>query len=364
MAAAAPLVSVILPTWNGERHLRRLLPALARQELPGGFEIRAVDSSSRDATRELLRAAGAHVRVIEQRHFRHGGTRNLAASDALGRYLVFLSQDAEPADERFLAALVAAFDDPRVAGATSRVLPRPGDDPLTRRTVLDLPEAATDPRLRELGARAGLWELSGAERADHLRFNNVSSAIRADVFRALPFPDLSFGEDFAWAARALTAGWRLRYVPEAVAYHAHAYSARQVFERYSVDAAFHREVHGHRVRPTLRSAARGFLYEVRQDLRYLGRCGRGSLARHALRSPWLRGAQVLGQWCGSRGLAGGSPLEAVRDAGLSSASGPGRPPAPRPGDASPAAAPGAGNGAGQGPRRAAGSSLEGNGTME
>ena len=42
------------------------------------------------------------------------------------------------------------FDDPRVAGSYSRVLPAPGDDALAARTVLDLPEASEEPWVRDL----------------------------------------------------------------------------------------------------------------------------------------------------------------------------------------------------------------------
>ncbi|HVS11460.1 MAG TPA: glycosyltransferase [Planctomycetota bacterium] len=300
----------MLPVWNGERHLRRLLPALAAQEVEGGIEIRAVDSSSSDASRELLERAGAHVSVIPQREFRHGATRNLAAREALGEILVFLSQDAEPADRFALARLADAFEDPRVAGAYARLLPRPEDDPLTARTVLDLPEASAEPRLQALDGAVGGAAASGRstprERAELARFNDVAGAIRASVFRKIPFPDVRFGEDSAWAARALAAGWRIRFTPESVFYHAHRYGPRGAFERYRADAAFLREVHGWRVRPGVLSVARGLAHEVREDLAYLARTRPRGAWRHALRSPWLRGAQVLGQYAGSRGPLGGA----------------------------------------------------------
>jgi len=311
---SAPRASIILPTLEGEAHLRRLLPALARQELPGGFELLAVDSSSSDRTRELLAEAGADLVTIDRADFRHGATRNQRAEGARGEFLVFLSQDVEPVDEHFLAGLLEAFDDPRVAGAYSRVLPRPADDPLTQRTCLGLPEASAEPVVRDLDHVDSVRDLSPEERADYLRFNNVASAIRTSVFREIPFPDLAFGEDFAWAARALTAGWRIRFAPRSVVYHAHTYSPRQVFERYRVDAAFHRQVHGHLVRPTAWSAARGFLFEVRADLRFMRESTTAlgvARAQHTLLSPVLRGAQVLGQYFGSHGWASGPADQAT-----------------------------------------------------
>src|SRR5438309_1868207 len=98
---SAPRVSILLPTWNGERHLARLLPRLAEQELDGGFEIVAIDSDSSDGTRTLLERAGARVTKIARGEFRHGPTRNRAAAEARGEILVCLSQDALPRDKHF-----------------------------------------------------------------------------------------------------------------------------------------------------------------------------------------------------------------------------------------------------------------------
>lgn len=285
-----PRVSIVLPTWNGEAHLARLLPALAGQRLVGGVEIVAIDSSSTDGTRRLLEEAGASVEVIEQSAFRHGEARNRCAARARGEFLVCLSQDAEPAHEDFLAELCAPFDDPAVAGVGARILPRPNDDPLTRRTALAQPEASERPAVREGDPDAG----------DAPRFNNVASALRAAVWRRIPFPDVDFGEDEAWARRALAAGYRLVFAPRAVCYHAHAYGPREAFERYRVDAAACLARTGRPLRPDLLSVLRGFGHEVLADFSFLARERPAGWLHHALRSPVLRAAQVLGQHKGSR----------------------------------------------------------------
>lgn len=293
-----PCVSIILPTLEGERDLGRLLPMLARQRFSRGFEIRAIDSSSNDRTRELLTAAGAKVERIARSEFKHGPTRNRAAHGSRAEILVFLSQDVVPRDERFLDELFQAFDDPRVAGAYCRILPHADDDPLTARTVLEAPEASDVAESHDLDAIGSLAKLAPSERARVVAFNNVASAIRRSVFEKIPFPDVDFGEDSAWAAQALEAGHRLRFVPGSVVFHAHRYTMRSALERYRVDAAFQRAIHGHRVRPTWGSVARGIAYEIRQDVRFVKLHGR---ALHLLRSPGLRCAQVLGQYLGSRG---------------------------------------------------------------
>jgi len=297
----APRISILLPTWNGASDLRRLLPALARQVCEGQRELLAVDSSSSDDSVALLRAAGAQADVIPKSEFGHGKTRNALARRARGEFLVFLSQDVLPADEEFLAQLVQPFETPRVAGTYARILPHPDDDPLTARTVLSAPEARAQAEPREALVPEALWQLPPAQRAARLRFNNVASAVRAEVFRNIEFPDVPFGEDFAWAARVLTAGHEVRFAPASVAYHAHRYTPRQAFERYKQDAAFHREIHGLRLRPSVLSVLRGLGFELREDWRYILRERGAAQLVHMLRSPGLRSAQVLGQYWGSRG---------------------------------------------------------------
>jgi len=287
-----PRVSILIPTLDGASDLDRLLPALARQRVEGGVELRAIDSSSSDDTVERLRRAGATVEVIPRAEFRHGATRNALARGARGEFLLFLSQDAVPDGDTFIATLLAAFErDPRLAGATARVLPHVDDDPLTARTVLDAPEA-----------RARTQVLAGAS-DDEPRFNNVAGMVRASVFRDVPFPDVRFGEDFVWATQLIARGWRVAFVAEAVVRHAHRYGPAAAFERYRTDARFHREELGHVVRPSVRSVARGLLFELRQDIRFV-RANRAPL-RHLLRAPGLRAAQVLGQYFGSQGPLSG-----------------------------------------------------------
>jgi rhamnosyltransferase len=299
-----PTASIVLPTLEGSKDLRRLLPRLAEQDLPGGFELLAVDSSSSDDSVELLQAAGADVVRIDRADFSHGGTRNRRANDARGEFLVFLSQDALPVGPEFLSELLAPFSDPSVAGSFARVLPHGDDDLLTARTVLDLPEAQQAPRTWGLDGR-GLWELEPEERVDRIRFNNVASAIRRSVFERVPFPEIGFGEDFAWAALALTEGHRLAFAPRAVALHAHRYGVLEVYSRYRTDALFHRLSHGWRMRPSLTSAARGVAYEILADLRFARRRGLLRSMPDLARSPLLRLAQVAGQYVGSRALGEG-----------------------------------------------------------
>jgi hypothetical protein len=82
-------------------------------------------------------------------------------------------------------------------------------------------------------------------------------------------------------------------------HHAHRYTPRQAFRRYRTDARFRRHVLGQTIRPSLLSVVRGLSYEVREDLRFLAHGPQPGRWRAALQSPFLRTAQVLGQYLGA-----------------------------------------------------------------
>ncbi len=313
-------VAVLLPTLNAEPDLDRLLPALQAQTLAAAAEFLAIDSSSEDETVALMTDAGFRVESIDRADFGHGRTRNRLAGLASAEFLVFLSQDATPTTEAFLESMLRPFEDPTIGGVIARVIPNPDDDPLTVRTVLSSPEASEEPSTRRWSNPEAYASMSGSERAELLRFNNVASCIRREALEAIPFPEVPFGEDFAWAARAMAAGWGIHFEPTAVVHHAHRYGPLAALRRYRTDAVFHREFYGARVRPNLFTVVKGSLYEIKEDLKHLGGLVRREglrargLFRALLMSPPLRIAQTYGQYLGSVGRGGASKEVAAWEA--------------------------------------------------
>ena len=71
-------VAVVIPVWQGARHLPALIAALRRQTVAPD-PILVIDSSSSDGSAELARSLGCQVEVIPQSEFNHGGTRDRGA---------------------------------------------------------------------------------------------------------------------------------------------------------------------------------------------------------------------------------------------------------------------------------------------
>jgi hypothetical protein len=59
------------------------------------------------------------------------------------------------------------------------------------------------------------------ERLELIRFDNVTSCIRRSVWDWSPFPERRYGEDIAWAKRALLEGYKIARVPSARVWHYH-----------------------------------------------------------------------------------------------------------------------------------------------
>ena len=219
------MISVVIPVKDGGPDLVRCLDAIGRQVVDAQVEIVVVDSGSRDGSVEVARTRGARVQEIPPAEFGHGRTRNLGAELARGEILVFTSQDAFAADERWLATLTRSLTDPgRMAGAYGRQLPHDDATP-PERYFLDFlygPEA----RVQRLVAE-------GEPDFQQTLFSNVNSAMPRAVWREFPFADdLIMSEDQEWSRRVLRAGYELVYEPEAAVHHSHRYSIGDAFRRF------------------------------------------------------------------------------------------------------------------------------------
>ena len=107
--------SVIIPTRNAEKTIGKLLDVVNRQN-PVPAAVFVIDSQSEDRTAEIAREKRAKVTVIAKETFDHGGTRDWALRQTDTPYVIFLTQDALPADDNCMARLLAPMEaNPNIA---------------------------------------------------------------------------------------------------------------------------------------------------------------------------------------------------------------------------------------------------------
>ncbi len=116
---AAPVVSIVVVTFNAPDYVRRCLDSIrARTTLP--YELIVVDNASAAPTRALLaeRAAQGEIRLVQNEDnplWAKACNQGLALCDPASRALLLLNPDCEALAEDWVQRLAAVLDDPKVA---------------------------------------------------------------------------------------------------------------------------------------------------------------------------------------------------------------------------------------------------------
>ncbi|NLG48493.1 MAG: glycosyltransferase family 2 protein [Chloroflexi bacterium] len=237
MSAAVPRVAVVIPTKNAGPTFAQTLDAIRRQQLGEPFQIVVMDSGSSDGTPELGEAQGARVLRIAPRRFGHGRTRNEAIALCHGEYVVLTVQDAIPADEHWLHALVATMDKhPSAAGAYSRQIPHEGASFIAEHMAHYWHRRQGGRVIQRIRNAIAFDALPLEAKQAACTFNNVSSIIRRSVWETYPFRNVAFAEDLAWGYDVLRAGYSLIYEPDSVIRHSHERPLWYEFRRAYVNA--------------------------------------------------------------------------------------------------------------------------------
>lgn len=87
-----PLVSVVMPVYNGESYLAQAVESVLAQSYPS-IELIAVDDGSSDGSAAILAGYSDRVEVIRQANAGVAAARNAGISRARGEFVAFLDQD-------------------------------------------------------------------------------------------------------------------------------------------------------------------------------------------------------------------------------------------------------------------------------
>ena len=257
-----PQFGVIVPTYNpGLEAWAKWVQALQLQNCKP-MQVVVVDSGSTDGSLDLSQQAGFTLLHTKAQDFNHGATRQWALNQGFFKsesssaqsptnsatpstfpstspsastppdFIVFLTQDAILAKPNALEELLQAFQDPQVAAAYGRQLPKPEAHWLEAHTrSFNYPDASRTVQLQDkasLGIKACF--LSNSFAAYRLQALMVQGGFPAH---------LPLGEDTFTAAKLLLSGQSLRYQASAAVYHSHNYNGLQDFQRMFDTGVFH-----------------------------------------------------------------------------------------------------------------------------
>jgi GT2 family glycosyltransferase len=195
-SSAAPDISVVVPAFDGERTIADCLESIVRATLGRRREIIVADSST-DRTPEIVRQRFPGVVLIRsETRLSAGAARNLGSTAARGRLIFFTDQDCVvPAD--WVDQMEEHFRDPTVHGVGGAV------------------------GIRNLSSASGcaLYFLEflnhfpggGLPRRDDNFLVGCNCAYRAEVIRAVRFPDGTLGEDILFSSQLHARGFHTVY---------------------------------------------------------------------------------------------------------------------------------------------------------
>lgn len=222
---SAPLVHVVLVTWNCRDEVSACLASLRRNTSYPSWKLVVIDNASSDGTREWLRenAGDAELVLLEQNR---GWVRslNLAVARYPSDYYFFLNPDTA-AEPNWLAPLVAALEtDGRAAFAAPRFLYPDGTIHYAGAFIA---------RSLSIAVRGhGEPDRGQYARGGRVAFAHGQCLARGSVLREVGTYDESFGlgyfEEVDLQLRALRHGHVALYVPESVIVHATA----KAFDRH------------------------------------------------------------------------------------------------------------------------------------
>ena len=264
------MVDVVILTYKPDKSIFDILEKLENQTIKPG-KIILMNTEQRYLEKLIYgsrfsnRFPNVEIRHISKLEFNHGRTRNKAAQRSDAEFLIFMTQDAMPADLNMIAELLRPlkhYED--VAISYARQLPGPDAAPAEKFTrVYNYPDEDEEKTFEDINTRG----------IKAFFCSNVCACYRRSIFDELGgFVDKTiFNEDMIYAYNALAADYTIYYASKAKVYHSHNYTAKQQLQRnfdLGVSQADHPEVFG-----GIRSEDEGKRY-VKECIGYLVRSGK------------------------------------------------------------------------------------------
>ncbi|RJP28959.1 MAG: glycosyltransferase family 2 protein [Candidatus Omnitrophota bacterium] len=217
----SPLVSIIIPNYNGRQLLERFLPSVVSLNYPN-FEVIIVDNASNDASYDFIKKNYPQIKVIHaDKNYGTAEGSNIGLTEAEGEFLFFISNDME-LDKDMLDFMVLRMLDNDSVGICTCKMRRLTDEGV-RLNIID----SVGSELDIFGFPCSI----GINQEDKGQFDTFRDVffsfggallIKKDLFVLLGGYDPAFFTladdiDLSWRVRLL--GYRVVAEPKSVLYH-------------------------------------------------------------------------------------------------------------------------------------------------
>ena len=112
-SSSHPLVSVVIPAYNGREMISLTIESILAQTWPA-VEILVVDDGSSDGTPDVVRGFGDRIRFFEQKNSGTAAARNLGLKNATGEFFAVLDQDDLWLPHKLERQIPRFYEDPKI----------------------------------------------------------------------------------------------------------------------------------------------------------------------------------------------------------------------------------------------------------
>lgn len=218
------LVDVILPVCQPDERTIQSVKRLLKQTYPLN-RIYIINTEKGMFPSELETLSDKiHITHILPEQFDHGGTRHQGAMMSHAEFLIYMTQDALPVNEKLVENLMTAFQDEKVGAVYARQLPAGDSNCIERftRTFNYPPESRvkSEADLPEMGIKTYFC-------------SNTCAAYRKSVYMSLGGFEskIIFNEDMIMAGRIIQSGFKIAYAADAQVIHSHHDGCFRLFKR-------------------------------------------------------------------------------------------------------------------------------------
>lgn len=186
-----PLVSVVVPVYNGERYLGEALKSIFAQDYRP-LEVIVVDDGSTDTSASIARSF-EEINYFYQQNQGPSAARNAGIAAASGEFIAFLDADDVWLPNKLSIQVKYLMDHPEVGFVLAR-----------QRMII------------EEGVEKPPWYRKDIFEEDNVCFGPSATVARRSAFREVGSydPDYRYGEIAQWLTRAKDAGILKAVIPE------------------------------------------------------------------------------------------------------------------------------------------------------
>jgi rhamnosyltransferase len=211
--------SLIIRSFNEEKHIGKLLEGIKRQTLYTQAEVILVDSGSTDDTVKIALEYGVKIISIRPEEFSFGRALNKGCEAATGEFLLFASAHVYPVYTDWMGKMIQPFEDKKVALVYGKQV---GNE-VTKYSENQL-------------FKQWFPEESNYNQA-HPFCNNANAAIKHELWKDQQYDEKLTGlEDLDWAKKIQKRGYNIAYESHAPIVHVHDESIAKIKNRYMREA--------------------------------------------------------------------------------------------------------------------------------